>query len=473
MSRETLEPKFLGSEVTALPLPEREKSQEVRESLARENYDPRLVVMANSEILSELERFPFRRIGQKLVKGDPLDFKEAFLGMTFVVGATNRGIFRELRSAFQIGHSISYVEQNQLLGPAQTFLTAMAQKETHGILTSEEVAGMVGAAMMDINLRLGFSPYVLETGGMGGDKGFVANGQKKKVINASTLSAIVLSSLKVPVVKHGSYANTSAVGSTEAVEALGVNIYQSSFAEITRLFGETNFYFSDAHVAKTIHDLSHSPFMCHETVNHTVGPMTPPIDKQTRLHKVIGINEGVNPDLVGQAYETLHVRGYQRVGNVLVVAGLSPDCPEEVDAHNMAGCRPYMMLDEVSPAQTLLGVVQNGKYRGCVVVSPEDFGVQIEAEEIQLVNTQEELLLANGRALGGLSQAGSDYLAMNAAVGLFTAEYLGRGDAFDNKGLNRQYLRECFSRCREAIVSGKALQHLEKIKEVSRRRTDD
>ena len=139
----------------------------------------------------------------------------------------------------------------------------MAQREALVGLSSEEIAGMVAASMMDINYRIGFDPYVLETGGMGGDKGFMVGGEKKKVINASTLSAILLSSIGVPVVKHGSYANTSKVGSTEAIEALGVNIYQTSAADIKQLFDQTGFYFSDAHIAKTIHDLSHYPFIRH------------------------------------------------------------------------------------------------------------------------------------------------------------------------------------------------------------------
>lgn len=460
--------------ITVMTLPERARSQAVREALASENYDPQAVVAENREVLGQLSETPFRNIGQKLVKGDALTFNEAFIGMTYVVAATNRGIFRELQPALQKAHGLPHITQNRLDGPGQTFLTCMAQREAHSMLTAEEVAGMVAAGMMDINIRIGFEPYVLETGGMGGDKGFIVNGEKKKVINASTLSAVVLSSIGTPVVKHGSYANTSAVGSTEAIEALGMNIYQQSFAEIQRLFEQTRFYFSDAHIAKTIHDLSHSPFMRHETINHIIGPMTPPVDRQTRLHKVIGVNEGVHPNLIAKAYEILHEKGYQNIGNVVAVSGLSQefDTADIDDIEAPEQMKPYMMLDEVSPYATLLSIVQRGKYIGSFTVRPEDFGVHIDPNAIQFVNTQEELLVANGQALQGISDANSDYLAMNAAIGLFATKYLDREDAIVEGKLNTAYLQECFVQCRDTIVSGQAAAHLKKIVNVSNNKAE-
>lgn len=469
-----LRPEFFNSinqrtfeRITALELPERSKSQAVREALALENYNPERVVAENREILNRLSETPFRVIGQKLSKGERFTFEEAFLGMTYVVSATNRGIFEQIQPHLQKAHGLIKVDQEELEPPAQAFLTAMAQREAHGTLTPEEVAGMVAAGMMDINLRLGFNPYVLETAGMGGDRGFVANGRKKKVINASTLSAVILASMDIPIVKHGSYANTSAVGSTEAIEALGVNIYQSSFDEIAKLFEETHFYFSDAHIAKTIHDLSHSPFMKHETINHIIGPMTPPIDRKTRLNKVIGVNEGVHPCLIAKSYEILHQKGCQNVGNVIVVAGLDQESIDGVDIEDQKAIKTHMMLDEVSPYKTLLSIVQNGKYVGNFLVKPEDFGANLNPEEIQVIDTQKELIAANGEALRGINRANMDYLAMNAAIGLFAAEYLDREDAIVEGSLNSKYLCESFARCREAIVSGQAATHLERIVAVS------
>lgn len=456
------------SEITVIPLLERKRSQAAREALALKNYDAREIVMQNREILSLLSKTPFRRIGQKLVKGDSLTFEEAFLGMAYVVSATNKGIFKELKQSFQKAHGLIDLKQEQLIGPAQTFLTAMAQHEAIKTLTTEEIAGMVAGAMMDIVLRLEFDPYVLETGGMGGDKGFIVNGEKKKVINASTLSAIILSSMGIPVVKHGSYGNTSAVGSTEAAEALGINIYQKSVEEIRQLHEATGFYFSDAHSVKTIHDLSHSPFMRHETINHIIGPMTPPIDKDTTLNKIIGVNEGVHPSVIARAYGILHERGYQKVGNVIVVSGLSEDFKSGIDFNDSNVMSDYMMLDEVSPYKTLVGIVQKGKYIGCFVLSPEDFSIDLDPSMIQVVNTKEELLAANGDALKGLNSENAKYLALNSAIGLFVAEYLEREDSIIDGKLNKKYLEKCFRLCLENIVSGEAALHLQKIVSASK-----
>ena len=456
--------------VTALSLPERARNQAVREQLAAAHYDAKAIVAENKDILDIMYEMPFRVVGQKLVKGEPLSFEEAFVGMTFAVAATNRAMFHELQPRIQEAHQDPVLDQRELLGPGQTFLTSMAQREAHGTLTAVEIAGMAAAAMMDINLRIGVNGHthgegILETSGMGGDKGFVVNGQKRKVINASTLSAVVLSSLDIPVIKHGSYSNTSKVGSTEAIEAMGVNIYQGSYSEIVDMLLSANFYFSDAHIAKTIHDLSHSPYMRHETINHIIGPMTPPIGKDVVLNKIIGVNEGVHPALIAKAYAILHQIRDQTVGNVIAVSGLSEDyqSSSDVSIHDQMGMRPYMMLDEVSPYKTLLGVVQNGEYKGTFLIDALDFGVYLDPDQILIENAERDLLAANREALHGLNNGGSDYLALNAAIGLFAAEYLGLDDAIVDGTLNTSYLRECFLRCKEAILSGKAGQHLEKI----------
>ncbi|MBP7832243.1 MAG: hypothetical protein KA035_00535, partial [Candidatus Levybacteria bacterium] len=375
-------------QITSIELPHRAKSQRTRELLAADNYRPEEIIEENIVLLRHLSETPFGTIGQKMLKDPSLDFKDSFLGMTFVVAATNRGIFEQLKKSFEIAHGVKNLKQEQLQAPAQTFLTGMAQKEAYAELDHEEIAGMATAGMMDINLRLRFSPYVLETSGMGGDKGFMKDGKKTKVINASTLSAITLAGMGLSVLKHGSYANTSAVGSTEAAEALGINIHQQTHAEIKTLFDATGFYFSDAHASKTIHDLSHSPFVKYETINHLVGPMTPPVDRQTTLHKLLGVNEGVKPQTVARAYEFMNTQGYQRVGHAIILSGLDDKVPPDaLDHFDRKKIKPHMILDEVSPYQTLIAVVQHGRYVGQELLRPEDFGVSLDQKLIQQINS--------------------------------------------------------------------------------------
>lgn len=129
-------------------------------------------------------------------------------------------------------------------------------------------------------------PHVIETCGMGGDVGFVHNGTTKKTINVSTLSAIVLAALKYPVAKHGSYANTSAVGSTEAIELLGANTSLTSIDEVERVWEQSGFCFLDAHWCKTIHDLSHLLMM--ETINHVARAYEPAVYTDDSHHQAHG-----------------------------------------------------------------------------------------------------------------------------------------------------------------------------------------
>lgn len=445
----------------------REVRIQARQALTVENYNASQVVKDNEEILKDLDKTPFRLIAQQLIKGQDLTFEDAFLGMTFVVAASNPLMFDELKPIFAKAHEMEAFTQQNLESPAKTFLSMMAQKELAKGLQPEEVAGMVAAGMMDLNTRIKVEPYVLETGGMGGDRGFLVAGEKRKVINASTLSAVVVSSLDVPVIKHGSSNNTSKVGSTNAIEDLGVNVTQSSLADIKRLFDATNFYFSDAIVAKNIHDLSHSPFMRYETVNHVIGPMTPPVDKDTLLHKVIGVNEGVHPSVIAKAYQILNEKGYQRVGNVAVVSGLSHDLKPDVDIYNHQEVREFMQLDEVSPYQTMLGLVKNGEYIGTFLVKPEDFGTFIDPELVVLPNEDIDIKAANHAAIQGKNDQHANYLALNSALALFVVEYLGRDDSIIDGKLNAMYLRECFSRCSEAITSGKAARQIEKVVNLS------
>ena len=131
------------------------------------------------------------------------------------------------------------------------------------------------------------------------------------------------------------------------------------------------------------------------------------------------------------------------------------------------------MLDEVSPHKTLIAIVQNGKYMGCFVISPEDFGINLDPSKIQVVNTREELSAANGDALKGLNSENAKYLVLNAAIGLFVAEYLGREDSIIEGQLNNKYLEKCFRLCLENIVSGKAALHLQKIVVTSKKESHE
>lgn len=99
------------------------------------------------------------------------------------------------------------------LGDARlaSFLTAMAIKGA----TVTEIHGLADG-MADHATPVDLPSRALDIVGTGGD-GY-------KTVNVSTMSAIVLAAMGIPLVKHGNRASTSQSGSADVIEALGVNL---------------------------------------------------------------------------------------------------------------------------------------------------------------------------------------------------------------------------------------------------------
>ena len=81
--------------------------------------------------------------------------------------------------------------------------------------TVEEIAGLV-ATMRRIALRVSVEGPVVDTCGTGGDRA--------STINASTIAAFIVAGAGGRVAKHGNRAASSACGSADVLEALGVKI---------------------------------------------------------------------------------------------------------------------------------------------------------------------------------------------------------------------------------------------------------
>ncbi|HET9732792.1 MAG TPA: anthranilate phosphoribosyltransferase [Acidimicrobiales bacterium] len=81
--------------------------------------------------------------------------------------------------------------------------------------TAEEMAGLV-RAMVDAALPVPVTGEVVDTCGTGGDR--------SSTINISTMAALVVAGAGATVCKHGGRAATSAAGSADVLEALGVVI---------------------------------------------------------------------------------------------------------------------------------------------------------------------------------------------------------------------------------------------------------
>ena len=82
--------------------------------------------------------------------------------------------------------------------------------------TAPEVAGLV-AAMLEHAAPLSIDGPVVDTCGTGGDRAHT--------VNISTMAALVVAGAGATVVKHGNRAASSACGSADLLEALGVVVY--------------------------------------------------------------------------------------------------------------------------------------------------------------------------------------------------------------------------------------------------------
>lgn len=443
----------MGDRISLITLEgEKREKQEARESIAvTYDFGARLAERVSKGTALEIEKL--QRLDRLIKWGENLTYEQAFSGMCHVLSATNVHFFNLCWGEFDRDARIL---REKALAAGVAFIQLMAAKEALRSLKPEEIAGMVSAALMDTVFRFSI-PRVVETCGMGGDIGFRVDGTIQKTINVSTLSAIVLSAVGLPVIKHGSYSNTSAVGSTEAIERFGAHTSMDSAKEVERIWSACGFCYFDAHWCKTIHDLSH--LLMVETINHIIGPMSLSVNPQTEVNKVMGVNEKVHPSVVARAYTILHQRKVQRVGGVIVVGGLDDRGyminPSDVDAF-----RAHCIIDEVSPYATVCSVAYQGSFLGDFILYPEDFGVSIDPETIKVSNTADAIQQANITALRGENDALVDYLAMNAALGLFAERFVAGGDAVIDNQLNRAHLQTCYQECREAITSGRAWEKL-------------
>ena len=142
-------------------------------------------------------------------------------------------------AALTAGESLDYDQSYWLmdqvmsgeLGEARlaSFLTAMAIKGA----TVDEIHGLADG-MQDHAARVDLPSRALDIVGTGGD-GY-------KTVNISTMSAIVLAAMGIPLVKRGNRASTSKSGSADVIEALGVNLDLDADA-LRRVFDEVGIAF--------------------------------------------------------------------------------------------------------------------------------------------------------------------------------------------------------------------------------------
>lgn len=253
---------------------------------------------------------------------------------------------------------------------------------------------------------------VLEIVGTGGDG---AN-----TINISTLASIVVSSVGVPVAKHGNRAASSKCGTADCLEALGVKIdlEPERSQEILKQLNICFLFAQKYHTAMRFVGGVRKE-MGVRTLFNCLGPLANPAGASMQLLGVYG------KDLV----EPLaHVLSNLGVKSAMVVYG--EDCIDEISLSD----------------KTFVCEVINGEFK-TYTITPEQFGFERCKKEDLAGGTPEENAQIVRNILKGETGPKMDAVLLNAGAALHIA-----------KGYS---IEEGIKEAREAIMSGRALKQLE------------
>lgn len=294
--------------------------------------------------------------------------------------------------------------------PAQiaAFLVALRMKGE----TAEEIAGFVEAMRARVTPVRSSRENLVDTCGTGGDS--------FKTFNISTAAAFVAAATGITVAKHGNRAVSSACGSADVLEALGVRINLSP-ERMGEALDEVGLAFL---FAPTLHPaMKHAGPVRKElklrTVFNVLGPLTNPAGAR---HQVVGVYSRELVPLIGEALAQL---GSERA----------------VVVHGEPG------TDEVSPiGVTHFCVVESGKAR-LGEWTPAELGLgSVSQEDMVCRNGHAEVLRSSISDLGSRSEA----VIGTAGVAIWCVE---GGSVID-----------CVSVARSAIESGAAADKLEQYR---------
>ena len=291
--------------------------------------------------------------------------------------------------------------------------------------TAPEVAGLV-SAMLDSAERLSVPGVVVDTCGTGGDRAHT--------VNISTMAALVVRGAGATVVKHGNRAASSACGSADLLEELGV-VVDLPPEQVAACITEASIGFCFAPVFHPA--LRHAGVARRElgvpTVFNFLGPLT-------------------NPALpAAQAVGVADLRMAPVMAGVLARRGVSALVFRGDDG-----------LDELTPTTTShVWVVAGGEVRE-EHVDPAGLGLDYAAaDSLRGADAVHNASVAH-RLLDGEKGPVRDAVVLNAAAALVAV------DGISDAPLHQQ-LRPAMDRAADAIDSGAAGQALERWVQVSRR----
>jgi anthranilate phosphoribosyltransferase len=304
---------------------------------------------------------------------------------------------------------------------ARQFLINLYEKGESGA----DIAA-AASVMREHSLRLNLSDALLENAidivGTGGDK--------SGSFNISTTVSLLLASMGRVVAKHGNRSITSNSGSTDVLEALGINL-DLSMENKVKMLEEVGFCFfpaTDHHPAMK-HIMPVRKSIEHRTIFNLLGPLTNPAGAQKYL---LGVFDASYVKVMAEALLDLGVT------RAFVVS--SKDGMDEI------GISTSTVFAYVNEGRILEGEI-----------NPEQYGLSLAPKEEILggdatFNAQITKDIFAGKIVG----AKRDIVLLNAAFALFV-----EGSVTD--------IPQAITMIKEHIATGKALAHLQKIADLSQK----
>ena len=317
----------------------------------------------------------------------------------------------------------AYTVMNEIMSgettPTQNaaFLASLSTKSARAETTSE-IAGCA-AAMRDHATKVSTELDLFEIVGTGGDNAHS--------FNISTTSALIAAAGGVKVAKHGNRAASSACGTADCLEALGVNIEQSpdKCRELLNDVGICFFFAQKYHTSmKYVGAIRRE--LGFRTVFNILGPLTNPGSPKMQL---LGVYDDYLVEPLAQVLIELGIK------RGMVVYGTDK-------------------LDEISlSAPTRICEIKDGWYK-TYTITPEQFGFERCTKEDLKGGTPQENAQIVRRILGGEKGHKRSAALLNAGASLYIA---GKADS----------MQDGIKLAAELIDSGKALKTLESFIEKS------
>ncbi|RUL53102.1 anthranilate phosphoribosyltransferase [Lysinibacillus antri] len=281
--------------------------------------------------------------------------------------------------------------------------------------TAEEIAGFATVMKSNaVEVPVPDGKYI-DNCGTGGDG--------LKTFNISTTSAFVLAANDVQVAKHGNRKISSASGSSDVLQALGIHteFTVSDSVELLQQHGIAFLYAPSVHPKlKRLGEIRRD--IGKPTIFNMCGPLTNPVNLKTQL---VGINR---PDLVEEYANVLRLLGRERA---VVVSGTQGMDEASLDGDNT------------------LALLSNGEIQS-FTINLEKLGLSPVPITKLIGGTPDENAVILRELLNGKLSSYFDAVLLNAGLGFFA---YGLVDS----------VKDGVDMARESILSGRALSKLDEI----------